>query len=173
MDVEIWRPIPGWQGYEVSNHGAVRSWKFCRRSPGDVLPRPLQSCALPNGYLQVTLKDRGIRANRYLHRLVMEAFHGPPPIGMEVAHNDGDQCNNHLDNLRYATPIDNCADTERHGHRVRGAKQHMARLTEAEAVALLTHPGSHSDAAKACGVSYHLAYCLRTGRTWKHLRSSS
>jgi hypothetical protein len=51
----------------------------------------------------------------YVHRLVLKAFVGPCPEGMEGCHWDGDACNNKLDNLRWATHAENVEDSIRHG----------------------------------------------------------
>lgn len=166
---EEWRPVPGWDGYEVSNHGRVRSWKKCRARPDEALPRVLAAHPLPRGYLTLRLKDRGRRRSAYVHRLVLEAFVGACPAGQECRHLNGDPEDNHLENLAWGTPAQNGQDRERHGSQVRGEKQHAARVTAEAARAILDHPGSHREAADAHGVSYHLAYCIRTRRTWRHL----
>lgn len=58
----------------------------------------------------------------YCHVLVLHAFHGPCPIGMEGCHNDGDIKNWRLDNLRWDTRSANIADSIRHGTRRSCAK---------------------------------------------------
>ena len=80
-------------------------------------------------------------AKRYktvrLHRLVLEAFVGPCPAGMEVCHNDGDPTNNRLSNLRCDTHRNNMLDMHGHGTRVNppvhyGVDHHNATLTFGE-----------------------------------------
>lgn len=51
----------------------------------------------------------------YVHRLVLEAFVGPCPFGMEGCHNDGDPTNNNLVNLRWDTHKNNEKDKIKHG----------------------------------------------------------
>jgi|APSaa5957512622_1039677.scaffolds.fasta_scaffold106616_2 hypothetical protein len=167
---ERWKPVVGWPGYEVSDRGRMRSWKKCRRSPGDALPRALRAWALPSGYLLVTLKDRGRRSGEYIHKSVLTAFVGERPDGMEACHWNGDKSDNSLRNLRWDSPLGNAADKRRHGTTNAGEKHYAAQLTVEQAQALKDHPGSHTEAAAAFGVRYHLAYCIRVGRTWKHLR---
>jgi len=166
---ECWLPIEGWNGYEVSDHGRIRSWKKSRRSPMDHLPRVLRTSSLPRGYRMVTLKERGMYASIYVHRAVLLAFVGPCPDGHECAHADSDPSNNRLANLRWATAAENTNDKRRHGTVVHGADQHCAVVTEEQARGILNHAGSHADAARVFGVKYMLAYKIRTRRTWKHL----
>lgn len=167
--MEDWRKIEGWDGYEVSSLGNVRSWKFCRRSPLDPLPRPVSHWVLPNGYHQVKLKDKGKKSNMYIHRAVLIAFVGECPKGMEVAHNDGDKGNNALENLRYVTPKENAEDMLRHGNRQMGEKHYATNVTDQKAAEIRQFIGTHKQAADRFGVPYWTAHAIRVGRTWKHL----
>ena len=166
---EDWRAVPGWDGYEVSDLGNVRSWKRCRRSPLEVLPRALATHAGRNGYPAVALKDRGRRWSACVHWLVAEAFIGPRPDGAHIAHFDGDKTNNAPNNLRYATPAENAADRVRLGEQPHGERCHTTNMTDETARAIRDFVGTHREAADAFGVRYHLAYCIRTGRTWRRL----
>lgn len=117
---EMWRPVVGWEDlYEVSDHGRVRSLdrigrlgaSGSRKYKGRVL-RPI---ANELNYQKVSLcRDRHHEIRR-IHRLVLEAFIGPCPPGMETRHRDGDPANNHLTNLRWGTKTDNNLDQVRHG----------------------------------------------------------
>jgi hypothetical protein len=105
-----WRPIQSFPGYEVSGEGQVRSWY---RGTA----RILKPCPLPTGYLRVFLCRAGPkrRHTRYIHTLVLEAFHGARQPGMEARHLDGNRENNRSDNLRFGTRSDNQLDNVRHG----------------------------------------------------------
>lgn len=76
------------------------------------------------------LMCEGVRTTHAVHRLVLEAFVGPCPEGYQGAHGDGDVSNNHLKNLRWATPGENAADRDAHGRTARGERQGNAVLTE-------------------------------------------
>lgn len=115
---EKWLSIPGWEGYyEVSDHGRVRSLSRIvlrnghkNRMKGKLLspvPHPKW------GYLRTCLCRNGFRSLREVHTLVLLAFVGPCPKGMECCHNDSDPSNNLLENLRYDTHINNEADKDR------------------------------------------------------------
>ncbi len=86
-----------------------------------------------SGYLEVQLRKDGHGYHRLVHRLVLEAFVGPCPEGMECRHLDGKPGNCWLDNLEWATPKVNQADRLRHGTDVRGEKNGHAVLTNQQA----------------------------------------
>ena len=75
---------------EVSDLGRVR-----RISTGQILT----PCARSNGYIQITLWDRGIRRTKYVQKLVWEAFNGPLEPSQNIAHLNGDRTDNKLSNL--------------------------------------------------------------------------
>ena len=111
---ELWSKIPG-EDYEASSLGRIRSvdrWKRggngLRFYKGKVLKASIDT----GGYLTVTL---GNCDQRRVHCLVMLAFVGPPPKGMEVCHRDGVRPNVTLDNLYYGTRKQNIEDARRHG----------------------------------------------------------
>lgn len=124
---ETWLPIPGFEGhYEVSNRGRIRSVPHvihredgrCRRVGWEL--KALNPGA--DGRVCASLLKEGKSLNVRVHRLVLLAFVGPPPPGMECCHNDGDASNNRLENLRWGTKSDNMHDRVRHG------THHMAKL---------------------------------------------
>ena len=103
--MEIWRPVVGYEGrYEVSNLGNLRSLKF-RGVCGENL---MKSSKNYNGYHVVSLGKE--RKQFRLHVLVLEAFVGPRPEGMQGCHRDNDKSNNSLSNLRWDTPKGNISD---------------------------------------------------------------
>lgn len=108
---EIWKPVPDWPEYEVSNLGKV---KRVAAGSNAVIGRILKPQPLGAGYICVNLSARGTRKKMLIHRLVASAFLGPPG-DFEVCHWDGDPKNCRLDNLRYDTPKNNCKDKKRHG----------------------------------------------------------
>jgi hypothetical protein len=84
------------------------------------------------GYPVVSLRiDKGKRKQKAVHALVLEAFIGPCPKGMEACHfPDRNKTNCNLENLRWDTPKGNRADSVKHGTQVRGETTGTAVLTE-------------------------------------------
>lgn len=102
MRIEYWRST-GVTGYEVSNAGRVRG-------PRGIL-RPFAGDA--RGHLKVDLCGRRV----FVHRLVLDAFVGPCPDGMEGCHNNGNPADNRVENLRWDTRSANVIDIrERRTH---------------------------------------------------------
>lgn len=125
---ERWKPIVGFEGrYDVSDHGRVRSHIRWNRKP---TPRIMNLTPHVTGvpYLKVRLTDGvGGHPTLLVHRLVMDAFVGPCPDGLEVRHLDGDPSNNRLSNLQYGTRPENQLDAVRHGTHVNASKTHCSQ----------------------------------------------
>lgn len=123
---ETWKPIPGYEGeYEVSDHGKVRSLtRYVPAKDGRTTLRKgrvLKPCPHKSGHVRVGL-GRGKR--EYVHRLVLKAFKGACPIGLEACHADDNPVNNHIDNLRWASRSANVYDQVRNGIHHEAAKTH-------------------------------------------------
>lgn len=94
---EQFADVFGWPGYRVSTIGRV----FGKRS------RPIAGYRDKDGYHCVLFKDHGKRAGLKVHRLVVGAFLGPIPEGMQVNHINGIKDDNRLENLEVVTPSAN------------------------------------------------------------------
>jgi hypothetical protein len=95
MEVKI---LPKYPDYFVSSKGEVFSSKR-----GIILKPQIAD----TGYLKVGFRVDGKKTLRPIHQLVMEAFVGPRPDGMDVNHKDGNKLNNSLANLEYCTRKEN------------------------------------------------------------------
>lgn len=176
MTNEIWRPIPGFPGYEVSDHGQVRSFFKCFGISGwnisDTPRRILKPRADGHGYRQVNLRKNRKTYRVRIGNLVALAFIGPKPRNLEVCHNDGDASNDHLDNLRYDTHKANIEDAVKHGTmRYSGERNFSAKLTDAQAKSIrkLYASGNVSQKilAKRYRVNRSTISCIVTGKTFK------
>lgn len=97
----MWRCIEGFEDYQVSNDGKVRSMK-CHRMK---ILKPCNRDKWP----AVTLYNKDGRCLIYLHRLVAQAFVPNPNNYPHVRHKSDDTTNCRADNLYW------CEDT--HGRR--------------------------------------------------------
>ena len=75
--------------------------------------RTLRGHVAANGYITVSLRRNGRTYPVNVHTLVLLAFVGPRPEGMEACHNNGTRIDNRLSNLRWDTHVGNVADTDR------------------------------------------------------------
>lgn len=106
---ELWLPVPGFgASYEVSDLGRVRSlprtvhsnrWGGPRPVPGGILTTK----AGKTGYYLVGLSVGGKKTTLLVGRLVLTAFVGTCPDGMECRWRDRDLSNNSLSNLYWDT----------------------------------------------------------------------
>lgn len=114
-----YRDIPGWPGYRVGSDGTVWSCLRICHGPRRIvegewrLKRPTPHCR--DGRPMVFLSLNGKRKTFCVHTIVLLAFVGPKPAGMECCHADGNKSNNRLDNLRWDTPKSNRRDALVHG----------------------------------------------------------
>ncbi len=169
---ELWRDIPGYEGsYQVSSLGRVRSlpryvpihnrfrgvthMRFC---PGRIL-RPAVCDRAGHVSLHLGKHTRGIP----VHQLVMLAFYGPPPAGMEAMHLNGDPKDNRVENLRYGTHSENMTDMYRMG---KGPSKLSPR--EVRAIRFGISMGrTYASLARTYGVS---TYCIRALAKGKRYR---
>jgi hypothetical protein len=117
MSAERWRIVAEAPDYEISDLGRVRSHKGGK-------PRILRPYVNSYGYHNQTLFEGGRPIFTTAHTLVMAAFVGPRPDGMDIRHLDGDPSNNALDNLAYGTRAENMQDKRRHGTNTNLNKTH-------------------------------------------------
>lgn len=172
MSAERWLQIPGVDGYEASDAGRVRSVEriVSRARFGKHIPVRRQGVLLRtktnarNGYVSVQLAG----LDYLVHRLVLLAFVGPCPDGMEAAHGDGVRNHNALHNLRYATRTENAGDRRRHGTLLHGERIASAKLTSTQVQEIRSARGRESQRALAgrFGVSRQQIGNIHQGRCW-------
>lgn len=102
--------------------GRVKRWRRLHPSPNRT------------GHARVNLYVNGVITTRLIHQLVLEAFIGPCPSGMECCHfPDRNPANNNLDNIRWGTRLDNIQDAIKHGTNTAGERHGRSKLTNKEA----------------------------------------
>lgn len=165
----VWRQVPGFPGYEVSDAGRVRSMLKAGFGPAPTTPRVLRPHGDLDGYLRVHLRRDGRTFSRKLGCLVLEAFIGPRPDRHDACHNDGNRQNDALQNLRWDTRAGNLADTLQHGTRTRGARTGTAKLTDQdvrEIRAALAAGHSQSTVAARHRIAQTTVSKIKRGTRW-------
>lgn len=124
---EIWKDIDGFENiYQVSNLGRVCS-KTRRQGNRYYLGKILKPSDNGHGYLHITLANRGKRYQRYLHRLVAQAFLPNPYNYPEINHKDENTKNNQVNNLEWCTAKYN-SNYKNHGlHVSQGSKNSIQK----------------------------------------------
>jgi hypothetical protein len=127
------------------------------------------------GYLQVGLCNGSGKAKIFfVHCLILTAFRGPCPPGMQACHDDGDPANNWLSNLYWGTPQQNWEDRKRHGRSggIKGEKHKWAKLTAPAVYAIreaLAAGTTKAELARRYNVTPMTIRGIETRRTWAHL----
>lgn len=169
MEGEVWKSIPGYTGYEASSKGRVRSFKQRKGKQWTIADQPQRILSLCKSrkYLYVRIPaDSGGWKSKRVHSLVLLAFAGTRPRGMEVCHYDGNPENNSLENLRYDTVLGNMADDIRNSV-TRGPR---SILTEKQVIKMRTeyrNGKSLSVLAERFGVGKEYVRAICRGRALK------
>jgi hypothetical protein len=169
----------GFPGYRVGDDGSVWScWVRTRGAVYTLMPgkwRRLTTRLNKHGRRVVRLARDGRSYYRLIHRVVLLAFVGPCPDGMEACHNDGDRTNDSLSNLRWDTRESNILDTIKHGTN-RGTNNGHARLAVdqvVEARKRYERGESRASIARWLGVSWTAADHIVRGILWSHVANPS
>lgn len=166
------RPISDFPGYCVTNDGRI--WRDPKKGVCNK-GKFLVPDASGGRALRVCLFKGGVGHKKLVHRLVLEAFVGPCPEGAEGCHNNGNNMDNRLDNLRWDTHSNNVFDAVKHGTHVdnKGSKNGRAKLNELQvriikrllAFGTLIIP----EIADIFNVAPPTVYNIRYNITWSHI----
>lgn len=120
-EVEIWKDIPDYPNYQVSNLGNVKSLNYNHTGKEGLLKQGKQK----NGYLSVFLYKDVKGKTFYVHKLVAMVFLENPYNYPCVNHKDENKENNCLNNLEWVSYQYN--NTYNNIHKKRGLKTGKTR----------------------------------------------
>jgi hypothetical protein len=179
MNLPQYRDIEGFPGYRICDDGSVWGCRLPDGSLGDIWKlMALYRRTYGARYMVLGLRAEPCGKLRilYVHRLVLEAFVGPCPQGMECLHDDGNTSNNRLSNLCWGTRIENAKDRDRHGTQRRGSSCRNAKLNEQAVLEMrrLEQTGvTHANLARLYDVSQPYVSAVCRGKRWKHVPMQS
>jgi len=175
MSTEIWKSIPGWEGYySVSNLGSVRSERRIIIEKNtfkkyEISEKILKQTLNNNGkqYYRVSLSRNSKVKYIQVHQLVARAFLGKQENKIEVRHLDGNCRNNNLDNLCYGTKADNIKDAIKHGTFPLYEKRPGAKLNKEIVRKIRESNLSRTELSKIYKVGVGTIRQIKLGLTWK------
>ena len=167
----IYKDIPNYEGiYQVSNTGIVRRLKHwvansgLQNATGYFVPEMILKQQLDTkGYYQVSLSKEGKVKAWSVHRLVMLAFVGELPAGMETRHLNSDKLDNRLENLAYGTKAENMQDAVKVGTLVFS----RSKLTQEDVMAIASDTRSNREIAKAFCCHVGTVQAIKTRKSFK------
>lgn len=141
-----------------------------RKNPTSKL---INSFAFEDGYICVSLIKNGKTKFTGLHRLVANAFIPNPENKPQVNHKDGNKHNNSIDNLEWATIVENIQHAFDTGlnQAKKGEKSHLSKLTEKEVLEIraLGKSVSAIELGLKYGVNNQAIYKILSRQRWKHI----
>jgi len=177
---EMWKDIPEFEGrYAISNMGRAKSLE--RDVPyATIYLQHRSECILAlsftdDGYPRINLyQERSKHFVRKIHQLVLEAFVGPCPEGMEARHLNGNKLDNRLANLTWGTRLENMRDRkEQGGYDLRGEKHPSNKLTDKQVIEIRKMHASGKLTHRAIANKYNVCRstitCILRGKTWSHI----
>ena len=123
-------------------------------------------------YPSVPMSIHGRECNPFIHHLVLEAFVGPRPKGMEGCHENGVYLDCRLSNLRWDTHKNNEKDKYRHGTVLRGEKNGCAKLTEQKVLTIRSRAAKgdrQADIGRDFGITQAAVSLIHRRRKWAHV----
>jgi hypothetical protein len=162
----IHKNVSGWTGYSVGTNGSLWSHRI-----GGVWRR-LSPKRDTRGRLQVTLCNNGLTDDVFIHQLVLNAFVGPRPEGLQGCHNNDDHKDNRIVNLRWGTPESNYRDRDRNGKTARGSRAGQSKISESQVLEIrrLAAMGvGRRKLGRLFGIADTTAKSVVKRKSWRHV----
>ena len=138
MEEEIWKPIEGFAGYEVSNQGNIGRFLRSLRSRSKNIWKIRKPIEDTNGYLKINLSIYSVMTTKRIHRLVAKEFIPNPENKPMVNHINGTKTDNRVENLEWCTSSEN----NFHAYRT-GLKKQGANSSRTKPVMVIDKDGNH------------------------------
>jgi len=125
-----YREIPGAPGYFAGSDGTIWSTWCNRWRQAEQYWHQIIGSKTVTGHLYILLSDGKRRQRLFAHQLVLFAFSGPCPDGMECRHLNGNPKDNRVENLAWGTHKENMQDAKVHGTFPYGKKHPGGKLSD-------------------------------------------
>lgn len=165
IEGEEWRNIEGYDDYQVSNFGRVKSFK---QGKNFILKPRIGH----DGYLLIGIYQQGKQVWRKIHRVVAENFILNLDNKPQINHIDGCRLNNYVSNLEWCTASENTRHAYELGlaKSVQGEENYQASATNEIATYIRDNPErlSQSALAKKFGMTKSSVSLIQIGKTYKN-----
>lgn len=121
--MEIWKKIEGFENYEVSNTGLVRSLNYKNLGYINILKFRNHH----KGYIKAPLTKNKKTKSFFIHRLVAIAFIPNPDNKLQVNHINGIKTDNRVENLEWCTNSEN--QSHAYKNNLRSKSYHKRKLS--------------------------------------------
>lgn len=180
-DMEIWKDVPGFSGYQISNYGNVKAlaktWRtgFAKRIVRQGVEK-IMKCGVNNwGYKWLRLSRDGKKKIFFIHIAVAELFCSNPDGKPQVNHKDGDKLNNNHWNLEWTTQAENTQHAYDIGlaKGAQGEKSGSAKLKNSDVIFIRQEYRdrkiTQADLANKFQVRANLISRIVNNKIWKHI----
>lgn len=178
---EVFKTIPSFPDYQVSNFGRVKTKKRKLRYVHAVTKRELYRESVERflkvqfnkltGYKFHQLYKEKKMHNKPIHQLVADAFLSKGNNEV-INHKDGNKHNNCVENLEWCSNAYNHEHATKTGLLAKGESVKSSKLNSnmVHAIKWFLNKGvSHSELGKAFKVSRSAISLISGGKTWKHI----
>lgn len=176
MEEELWKDIAGYELYQVSNLGRVRSLRRMVSGRYDNMQvkagRVLKCHVSASGYVTVCINHKGKKSLAIIHRLVAEAFVPNPDNKPCVNHKNGVKTYNRPENLEWCTHSENTCHAYSNGllKAVEGDKHWNRKLSATDIPRIRELLSSGETRTKIAALYSVTTICIRdihNRKTWK------
>jgi len=160
---EIWKSIPGFENYLISNLGNVYNKKFNR------VKKPTKG---NGGYWSINLSKNGKSSFCLLHRIVAITFLPNPENKPQVNHINADKKDNTVNNLEWVTSKENNIHSVTKGNGTKGTQVWTAKLSEKDVIKIknrLKQGETLVILAKEFNVCKQTIFKIKTNKIWKSI----
>lgn len=170
--MEIWKDIEGYEGlYRVSSIGRIMSSHRNKKGEGWQF---LCGYTDTKGYQRIGLYKNGLTINQKIHRLVARAFIPNPENKAEVNHKDSDKQNNDVENLEWATLVENMKHAYDNGliPAMIGRRNGRSKITEADVIIIrqMALTMDYKDIKKHFPINEATVHKIIKNKLWNHVK---